>query len=143
MLGEQTEGCALSKGDYLASEKIIKISLLFFLEYLISFVFFKFLTSLKNNKIMLRYKGENKCRKQENWFQEHGTYRFSGKGDMCRIRTLMKNSSMGQGVRPQRKTMLQGLHIRNALKVQLRVTWRQNQAKDVNMRPIMRLSTTQ
>jgi hypothetical protein len=56
MLGEQTKGCALSKGDYLASIKIECISHPLFLEYLIFFVFFKVLTSLKKNKRMLRYK---------------------------------------------------------------------------------------
>jgi hypothetical protein len=57
MLAEQTEGCALSKGDYLVADKRECISHPLFLEYLIFFVFFKFLTSLKKNKRMLRYKG--------------------------------------------------------------------------------------
>jgi hypothetical protein len=33
-----------------------------------------------------------------------------------------ENSSMGQGVRSQGKKVLQGLHLRNALKVQLIAT---------------------
>jgi hypothetical protein len=57
MLGEQTKGCALSKGDYLAAEK----NNVYFSSPLFGifdfFVFFNFLTSLKKNKRMLRYKG--------------------------------------------------------------------------------------
>ena len=43
---------------------------------------------------------------------------------------------MGQGVRSQRKKVLQGLHLRNSLKVQLGAT-------RIKMRPTMRLSVTQ
>jgi hypothetical protein len=57
MLGEQMEGCALSKGDYLAADKRECISRPLSLEYLFFFVFFKFLTRLKNNKRLLHYKG--------------------------------------------------------------------------------------
>jgi hypothetical protein len=44
MVAEQMEGCALSKGKYLAVDKRECISCPLFLEYLIFFVFFKFLT---------------------------------------------------------------------------------------------------
>jgi hypothetical protein len=54
-----------------------------------------------------------------------------------------ENSSMGQGVRSQRKKVLRGLHLRNSLKVQLGATWIHNYANDAKMRPTMRLSVTQ
>jgi hypothetical protein len=54
-----------------------------------------------------------------------------------------ENSSMGQGVRSQRKKVLRGLHLRNSLKVQLGATRIQNYADDAKMRPTMRLSVTQ
>jgi hypothetical protein len=54
-----------------------------------------------------------------------------------------ENSSIGQGVRSQRKKVLRGLHLRNSLKVQLGATWIHNYANDANMRPTMRLSVTQ
>jgi len=54
-----------------------------------------------------------------------------------------ENSSMGQGVRSQRKKVLRGLHLRNSLKVQLGATRIQNYANDAKMRPTMRLSVTQ
>jgi hypothetical protein len=57
MLAEQMKGCALSKGNYLDADKRECISRPLFLEYLIFFVFFKILMSLKKNKRMLRYKG--------------------------------------------------------------------------------------
>jgi hypothetical protein len=54
-----------------------------------------------------------------------------------------ENSSIGQGVRSQRKKVLRGLHLRNSLKVQLGATWIHNYANDAKMRPTMRLSVTQ
>jgi hypothetical protein len=54
-----------------------------------------------------------------------------------------ENSSMGQGVRSQRKKVLRGFHLRNSLKVQLGATRIQNYANDAKMRPTMRLSVTQ
>ena len=54
-----------------------------------------------------------------------------------------ENSSMGQGVRSQRKKVLRGLHLRNSLKVQLGVARIQNYANDAKMRAPMRLSVTQ
>jgi hypothetical protein len=56
MLGKQIEGCALSKGDYISTKKNLYIlSPLFGIFDF--FVFFKFLTILKMNKRMLRYRG--------------------------------------------------------------------------------------
>ena len=54
-----------------------------------------------------------------------------------------ENSSMGQGVRSQKKKVLRGLHLRNSLKVQLGATRIQNYANDAKMRPTMRLIVTQ
>jgi hypothetical protein len=56
MLGEQTEGCALSKGEYLVVDKRECISHPLFLEYFI-FLSFSNLRILKKNKRMLRSKG--------------------------------------------------------------------------------------
>jgi hypothetical protein len=41
MLGKQMEGCAFSKGDYLAVEKIINVSHPLLLEYFIFLSFWK------------------------------------------------------------------------------------------------------
>jgi hypothetical protein len=130
------KGCALSKGDSLCYQKRIYIFPSPLFGFFYYFVFFHFLKSLKKNKIMLHYKGgmsvvsKHTSSKRKEHTNAHRKETCAGKGHLGKIPPWVK-------VLGRRGKVLQGLHIRNASKIQLRETWRRHLAKDAEMQMLL------